>query len=1286
MIKKVLKYILIITAGIFLLIMLLLIFTQTSVFRKVVKNKFTEIAASKWNVQIEIERIDGNFYSNMELWDVSVSKNSNALVSFSSLKVDYNIWDLRNRKITADTILLKNPSFNVRQNPDSTWNIIELFRNKNKKTSSEKSSFKFVINAKYVAIKNGSITASTLINLIPTSVTGLNIEAEGMYGSKEILANLRNLNFQTIDPTLNVKELSARFKMDSNGIGVDSLILHTAGSNIFIDAGYRALDFFHANIEASPVDKQELAIFLPALKLAFSPDIKTQVKTENDKTNAQIELKNGNQLILVDAQFHSLKKALKDKTVKTPYLADVTFTDIVPEKWIEMENTNSTINGEIKLSGSHLLNYKLPIEVNANLRNSIYHERVFSKFLISGTYINDKIETEIDLQTENATATIEGNLTNITSLPVYNFSIITDSLNLTSFIPVIDSTILNAHILASGEGFSNSTRKIEATVQLGNSTVYKTSVSSAEMKLRIDKQEILLDSLSLLLSGATVYGSGNFNIETKYFSSDVHVDTDSLSFLKHIIALPVSFKSIIADAKIHGHTADLIFSGDALINKAEGYSVKLDEMETTFSGMLKKDSTSVKAILKAIHIETDPIIWDTLNAEIKYLDNKIVADINVLWKDTLDATIKTQIELGDTTTVKLPLLEAKTIVSHYYLYDTLQSFQITDNALNIKNLWLKDYNQPDFNFKLSGDLSFKQTENIQLSIDNLDLTPFNKFIQLEDSIKGVLYSNFSVSGSAQNPVIKGNINITNPEFGAISIDEMKSQWNYNNKKSEVTFSLLDSTKTVEGTFNAPMEAYFDTTGFVFNPPELFEAKIIIDSFNLKQKISSGTSTIDLSGLISMDLKANGNIRNPRFFGYLSLDDGYFSDSEFGLKYDDIKFLVQLDGNKISLDTFLIKQNDGFMSVNGEVEFDSTMINGKITSSSLTADASSFFIVKNRFYEIEIDANTFLKRGKTNPEFGGTIKVIHSDFNIEELLSRGNEATDDENEPLLLQAISAKNDSTIATVGIQKSKLKKTENSSAFFKDLTGRVKLDIPRNTWIRSKDMNLELRGEVDVVKTGTFFEIFGNIDINRGHYILYGKKLQINEGEIIFQGGEEIDPMLNFNATYTFRDNEKEKREMDLTVTGLLSDPTIEFFLDKDLVTESEAVSILIFGKTIDEMDYSSQNGLVNSMGSGMAAQVVTAQLSRTLGSRFNLDMIEVTATENWQSAAFAVGKYIGNDLFVTYQRGFGETEGDEITPETITLEYELNRLLFLRLQSGSSKTSGFDVILKFEQKTKD
>ncbi|MCK5729430.1 MAG: translocation/assembly module TamB domain-containing protein [Draconibacterium sp.] len=1289
MIKKVLKYLLIITSGFFLLIMLFLIFTQTPLFRKIVKIKFTEIAESKWNVDVKIDQLDGNFYSKLELSDVSISKDSITIVSFSSLNIRYNVLALLNKKIVADTILLKNPSFNIWQNRDSTWNFIELFSKnppKDKDTLNEKLPFKFLINAKYVAIKNGSITATTFINLIPTTLTGLNFEVDGFYCTKQISANLHNLRFQTENPTLTVNELSTQFKMDDNLFEVDSLLLRTTGSNIKIDGKYGSLNNLDVSAEANPIDKNELAIFLPTLKLTSSPQVKTEFIAKNDTTNAQVELINGNQIIFVKTQFHSLKKALKNKSVKAPYIADILFKNVIPENWIEIKSTNSIINGELTLNGSHLLNYKLPINVDGNLLNSVVDDRVFSEFLVNAFYSNDRIETVIELQTGNTTASIEGYLSNISSLPAYNVSITTTGFNLTEFISEVDSTILNAHILASGEGFSSSTRNLKASVKLNESIVYKIPVSSADIEVRMDKNKILVDSLSMLLAGADISGVGNFELKTKHLSSDFRVVADSLSFLDNILKLPVDLEYISANAKIEGPISNLSLFGNAKIKNANGYSVKLEELESRFSGKLNKDSTIIKAKFMALKFETDPILWDTLKADLEYLNNEITANIKVNWNDTLETKIRTRVKLGDTVIVELPMLEAKTFFSHYYLADTLLSVEFIDSDLKFRNLWMKDYNQPKFSLKLDGDLSFKHSKNIQLSIDHLDLTPFNKLINLKDSISGVLTSNFSVTGTKQNPIIKGNINVENPGIGAMSISKITSQLNYSNKKSDVVFSLTDSTRSVEGNFSAPMEVYFDTTGLVFNSPEFFEANINIDSLHLKQQINTENAPIDISGIINMDIKASGSFNNPQFFGNLSVDQGYFSDPEYGLKYDDINFKVQLDGNKINLDTFLIKQENGFLTVNGNVEFDSTMIRGNITSSTLMADANSFFIAKNLNYEIKIDANTFLKKGKTNPEFGGTIEVIQSDFNLTELLSKGDNEIDYESEPLLLKAIYGKEDSITKITDITESKLKKTEDKSTFYKDLTGRIRLEIPRNTWLRSKDMSLELRGELDVVKSGLFLEIFGSIEINRGHYILYGKKLHINEGEIIFQGGEDIDPMLNFNATYTFRDSEKEKRELDLNVTGLLSDPTIEFFLDEEIVTESEAVSILIFGATVDEMGYSSQNGLVNSMGSSMVAQMVSAQLSKTVGSKFNLDMIEITATENWQSAAFVVGKYIGNDLFVTYQRGFGETEGDEITPETITLEYELNRLLFLRLQSGTSKTSGFDVILKFEQKIRD
>ncbi|MCF6357290.1 MAG: AsmA family protein [Draconibacterium sp.] len=754
MIKKVLKYLLILTAGVFLLVILSLLFTQTAMFRNIVKNKFTEFATSQWNIQIEINQIDGNFYSNLELVGVSVANNNKALISFSSLKLDYNILELRDRRIVADSVLLKNPSFNIWQNTDSTWNFIELFRNKEKDTLKNRKPFKFAVHANYVAIKNGNIAVSSFIDLIPTSVTGLNIEVDGVYSTENIVVNLRRLIFKTEKPTLNIKEFRTLFTMENKMLGVENLVLRTSGSNIFIDANFHGLNNLDAEIEVNPIDKQELSIFLPSLKLVCSPEIKTQIQIKNDTTIAQIELQNGEQSVLVDAKFHSLKKAMEDKNAKVPYFATVTLKNIAPEKWVEMKKTESIINGKINLSSSNLLNYKLPINVNANLQNSVYNGRLFSKLLVNGIYTNNNIETEIELQTESGGAFINGKIANITSVPVYDISIITNDLNLTSFFPEINSTVLNGQIEAKGEGFTNSTRNIEAIILLENSTVYKIPVNSAEIKVRMNNQEIFIDSLKMLMPGGAASALGEFDLTSKYLSSDIHVDADSLSFLSKFISLPVNFTSLTTDANIQGATNNLVVSGDALINNAEGYSLKSDKLVTTYSVSLKKDSLRVKAKLKANTLVTEPIVWDTINAELDFFDNTIIADINALWNDTLEANIKTKIWLGDTLLIELPMFNAKSFFSHYYLADTLQSVQIHKNSVNINNLWVKDYNQPEFNLKMQGDLSFKQSENIQLSIEHLDLKPFNSFIELEDSISGELFSNFSVTGSAHNPTVE----------------------------------------------------------------------------------------------------------------------------------------------------------------------------------------------------------------------------------------------------------------------------------------------------------------------------------------------------------------------------------------------------------------------------------------------------------------------------------------------------------------------------------------------------
>jgi autotransporter translocation and assembly factor TamB len=111
------------------------------------------------------------------------------------------------------------------------------------------------------------------------------------------------------------------------------------------------------------------------------------------------------------------------------------------------------------------------------------------------------------------------------------------------------------------------------------------------------------------------------------------------------------------------------------------------------------------------------------------------------------------------------------------------------------------------------------------------------------------------------------------------------------------------------------------------------------------------------------------------------------------------------------------------------------------------------------------------------------------------------------------------------------------------------------------------------------------------------------------------------------------------------------------------------------------------VNQLGGNQTDEalsgMISSQLSKLLASSLDLDIVEIDANENWENTSFVVGKYIASNLFVIYQRSFGKSTDNEISKQKIILEYELNRHLFFRLESGDERTSGVDLILKKESK---
>jgi len=91
----------------------------------------------------------------------------------------------------------------------------------------------------------------------------------------------------------------------------------------------------------------------------------------------------------------------------------------------------------------------------------------------------------------------------------------------------------------------------------------------------------------------------------------------------------------------------------------------------------------------------------------------------------------------------------------------------------------------------------------------------------------------------------------------------------------------------------------------------------------------------------------------------------------------------------------------------------------------------------------------------------------------------------------------------------------------------------------------------------------------------------------------------------------------------------------------------------------------------------------LKDAMQSALKLDVIEIAGADNWNQGSVTIGKYIGKNLFVSYQYTFALDKTTKIIePQKISIEYQLFKFLSLTA-TNQDPNSGFDIIFKKEFK---
>ena len=227
------------TAGIILTLVLLTgVVIETSFFKNWLRGVVVKQANQHINGTLAIGAFKGNLFSGVELDDVTVMMNNEPVVRIDALKTSYNIRELVSNGTTVDSVTIVHPVVAAHRIDKSTHRIaVRHITITDGTVAIDKAQGKQSVD---VPERIERLNASLGLSHDPTASTTVDVGA---------------VSFVTVNPVLELRQLSGKVTMTDESINVRNFNLRTGETAVWADgavAQYRKTPTLAMNVSFSP--------------------------------------------------------------------------------------------------------------------------------------------------------------------------------------------------------------------------------------------------------------------------------------------------------------------------------------------------------------------------------------------------------------------------------------------------------------------------------------------------------------------------------------------------------------------------------------------------------------------------------------------------------------------------------------------------------------------------------------------------------------------------------------------------------------------------------------------------------------------------------------------------------------------------------------------------------------------------------------------------------------------------------------------------------------------------
>ena len=1288
--------------AIFLLILALLaailfFLVQTRYFREFVRVTANSVIDAITDQEFYIGSIEGNFLRGVVLKDVTFKIDGQDFLDIEEIFIDYSLplmldsSTLFSKLIPIDKLSAKGLRLNLIYYPDKTWNyeVLEPFKPQEWRDPTDWNIFlqnavgsnvrifvhdtikdelveyelnnldfslrvlKLIENIE-VELDNGDLTAR-YHDQENFEISLNEVSGKATYSLTENLDKLdiKHLSFLlgkadvSLEGVISKFEVSPRFDLKASAAGIDLGEAGTINLEIKTRGILRDYEEYDATAELRLVDSLLMDtrigggvdnIHLKGNDLLFSEGTLStdfgEATLEGSLYIEEILEGSGHNSLDIDLSLYSLQTA---EVMKLFQQSEKITVEELEGKYA------ADVNSDINVSGSWS---------ESEPFNAVFDFKDLK--IVSGSVGEINLTGPLKLADEKLDYDLDVKFLNANLAPLLEDDLYTSNLN--------SSFELKGILGLQGEFPENFQGSVKARFE--PSEIFDMSLEQGQIDASFAKNVLTLNKLNLDSDKIGVDAGGTFgNSRTRGINFDI--DVKDLGIVSQFTQGPETKGSINAKGKLTGDIntplMNLNLTGRNVSHDNESLRIKrfdikgdtnfdFSDLKVKASGTLKDASFGDREI-------------DTIKFDAKSAQGGVDGKLNVLESRqreySLDFTLRDIME--DETKLLIDNVNINFEKSVLTNKEPIDIKVFKDKVkLSSFNLYHKD------NFIMGdAEVGFNNTLQAKLELKKIDLLDVSELLNFKFPLKGQVSGELNFGPSLSFPDVNANIQATNLEYMNFKSDRITLDLLFSKGDVDLGFHIYENSASI---LSATVEAKVDITQKDFEKSfqnTTFNARIKSEGIDLSPLIAFNEELQTIDGKLLIDVTASGSGKDPNINGKIEVKDVGFRMFSLGNKVQIPSAVFEMSGKKGRLHPMTIKTEEGEGTFEADVDFRTLKYNGKGVLSGLMVRATPAEARARLDGQINVKGE-MLNAMITGDITARDIEVIVPDKPVKVV----------ENIKFVDQREAEREEFIYSD-----------RSKPDFFIDFVEMdLKVDIPKDSWVRGSGANIEVEGKLEITKKlRELYIVTGNIDVVRGEYQFMGKLFVIESGTVSFKGKEIINPFIDVRALY-----EISSIEVYINITGTAEKPKIRLSSDPPL-DENEIVSYLVFGTSSEALGSDNRVAFQEKAGEFLGSMAVD-EIRDMFGDQFAVDVITIKGGQTgFGETGIEVGKYVTEDLYVgyerySYERFFYERyffspgiQSSTVTANRAIIEYRI--FDFLTVESEIGDETGADLFFNFD-----